>query len=66
MLSHWNKSHRTAKEKVEDVEEDFRGYKEKISELFEVEGQALLCFKRLGSAIVTPVEEVSSRRQSRR
>lgn len=48
MFHHWNRSLRAAKKNVEVVEGDLKGEKEKVSEILEVEDQALSYIKQSG------------------
>lgn len=48
MFSHWHRSYRAGKEKVEGVEEDLERERKKLSEAFQEEDQRLLFIKRLG------------------
>lgn len=48
MLCHWNRNLCAVNDKVEDVEEGFKGQTAKVSELVEVGSQALMYFKRSG------------------
>lgn len=47
-FSHWNRNPRSAKEEVEETEGHLEGGRQKMSEKFELENQALLFIKRLG------------------